>query len=153
MVLGLFGMSNSGVVFSVSNSINSMSRLAADCFAAAGRLQYTSFQTNSIDLPDALLVSIHDWKDAGSRELYIYDQVHMNGPPEMGRHFWGHLPLSWMHEPMLDFILYYILFSNEEARDDANPLSAAAPTSLDMTAVNNKHSFDVQTCRIKYLGI
>ena len=37
--------------------INSMSRLAADCFAAAGRLQYTSFQTNSVDLNDALLVS------------------------------------------------------------------------------------------------
>ena len=99
-----------------------MSRLAADCFAAAGRLQYTSFQTNSVDLNDALLVSIRGWKDAGSRELYIYDQVHMNGPPEMGRHFWGHLPLSWMHEPMLDFTLYYILFSNEEAGDDANPL-------------------------------
>ena len=99
-----------------------MSRLAADCFAAAGRLQYTSFQTNSVDLNDALLVSIHDWKDAGSRELYIYDQVHMNGPPEMGRHFWGHLPLAWMHELMLDFTLYYILFSNEEARDDANRL-------------------------------
>ena len=99
-----------------------MSRLAADCFAVAGRLQYTSFQTNSVDLNDALLVSIHGWKDAGSRELYIYDQVHMNGPPEMGRHFWGHLPLSWMHEPMLDFTLYYILFSNEEAGDDANPL-------------------------------
>ena len=95
-----------------------MSRLAADCFAAAGRLQYTSFQTNSVDLNDALLVSIHGWKDAGSRELYIYDQVHMNGPSEMGRHFWGHLPLSWMHEPMLDFTLYYILFSNEEAGDD-----------------------------------
>ena len=62
------------------------------------------------------------WKDAGSRELYIYDQVHMNGPPEMGRHFWGHLPLAWMHELMLDFTLYYILFSNEEARDDANRL-------------------------------
>ena len=99
-----------------------MSGLAADCFAAAGRLQYTSFQTNSVDLNDALLVSIHDWKDAGSRELYIYDQVHMNGPPEMGRHFWGHLPLAWMHELMLDFTLYYILFSNEEARDDANRL-------------------------------
>ena len=99
-----------------------MSRLAADCFAAAGRLQYTSFQTNSVDLNDALLVSIHDWKDAGSRELYIYDQVHMNGPPEIGRHFWGHLPLSWMDEFMLDFTLYYILFSNEAARDDDNRL-------------------------------
>ena len=138
-----------------------MSRLAADCFAAAGRLQYTSFQTNSVDLNDALLVSIHDWKDAGSRELYIYDQVHMNGRPEMGRHFWGHLPLSWMHELMLDFTLCYILFSNEEARDDANPImglgverySAAAPTSLDMTAVNNKQNFGAQTCRIKYLGM
>ena len=85
-------------------------------------LNAKSFQTNSVDLNDALLVSIHDWKDAGSRELYIYDQVHMNGPPEMGRHFWGHLPLSWMHELMLDFTLYYILFSNEEARDDANRL-------------------------------
>ena len=71
-----------------------MSRLAADCFAVAGRLQYISFQTNSIDLNDALLVFIHNWKDADSRELYIYDQVHMNDPPEMGRHFWGHLPLS-----------------------------------------------------------
>ena len=79
----------------------------------------------------------------------------MNGPPEMGRHFWGHLPLSWMHEPMLDFTLYYILFSNEEAGDDANPLwvlvfegyPPAAPTSLDMTAVDNKNSLDAQTCR------
>jgi len=62
------------------------------------------------------------WMDAGSRELYIYDQVHMSGPPEMGRHFWGHLPLSWMHELMLGFTLYYILFSNEEARDDDNRL-------------------------------
>jgi hypothetical protein len=50
-------------------------------------------------LNEALLVSIHDWMDAGLRELYIYDQVHMNGPPEMGRHFWGHLPLSWMAGP------------------------------------------------------
>jgi hypothetical protein len=25
--------------------------------------------------------------------------MHMNGPPEMGRHFWGHLPLSWMAGP------------------------------------------------------
>ena len=66
---------------------NIMSRLATDCFAAAGRLQYTSFRTNSVDLNDAPLVSIHDWMDAGSRELYIYDQVHMNDPPEMGRHF------------------------------------------------------------------
>ena len=31
--------------------------------------------------------------------------------------------------------------------------TAAAPTSLDMTAVNNKQSFGAQTCRIKYLGI
>ena len=79
---------------------NIMSRLATDCFAAAVRLQYTLFRTNSIDLNDALLVSIHDWMDAGSRELCIYGQMHMNGPPEMGRHFWGHLPLSWMHELM-----------------------------------------------------
>ena len=40
---------------------NIMSLLATDCFAAAGRLQYTSFRTNSVDLNDALLVSIHDW--------------------------------------------------------------------------------------------
>ena len=40
---------------------NIMSHLATDCFAAAGRLQYTSFRTNSVDLNDALLVSIHDW--------------------------------------------------------------------------------------------
>ena len=31
--------------------------------------------------------------------------------------------------------------------------SAAAPTSLDMTAVNNKQNFGAQTCRIKYLGM
>ena len=101
---------------------NIMSRLATDCFAAAVRLQYTLFRTNSIDLNDALLVSIHDWMDAGSRELCIYGQMHMNGPPEMGRHFWGHLPLSWMHELMLGFTLYYILCSNEEGRDDDNRL-------------------------------
>ena len=101
---------------------NIKSRMAADCFAAAGRLQYTSFQTNSVDLNDALLLSIHDWMDAGSRELYIYDQVHMNGPPDMGRHFWGHLPLSWMRERTVDFTLYYILFCNEDARDDDSPL-------------------------------
>ena len=40
---------------------NIKSRMAADCFAAAGRLQYTSFQTNSVDLNDALLLSFHDW--------------------------------------------------------------------------------------------
>ena len=44
---------------------NIKSRMAADCFAAAGRLQYTSFQTNSVDLNDALLLSFHDWMDAG----------------------------------------------------------------------------------------
>ena len=105
-----------------SCTANIMSRLATDCFVAVRRLQYTSFRTNSVDLNDALLVSIHDCMDAGSRELYIYDQVHMNGPPEMGRHFWGHLPLSWMHGLMLGFTLYHILFSNEEARDDDNRL-------------------------------
>ena len=101
---------------------NIKSRMAADCFAAAGRLQYTSFQTNSVDLNDALLLSFHDWMDAGSRELYIYDQVFMNGPPDMGHHFWGHLSLSWMREHTVDFTLYYILFYNEDARDDDSPL-------------------------------
>ena len=101
---------------------NIKSRMAADCFAAAGRLQYTSFQTNSVDLNDALLLSFHDWMDAGSRELYIYDQVHMNGPPDMGQHFWGHLPLSWMREHTVNFTLYYILFYNEGTRDGDSPL-------------------------------
>jgi len=31
--------------------------------------------------------------------------------------------------------------------------SAAAPSSLDMTAVNNKQNFGAQTSCIKYLGI
>ena len=68
------------------------------------------FRTNSPDLNDALLVSSDDWIDAGLKELYVYDRVHINGRPDMGRRFWGHLPLSSMHQLMIGFALYYILF-------------------------------------------
>ena len=49
----------------------------------------------------------------------IYDNL---WPAHMGRHFWSHLPLSWMCELTVDFILYYILFYDEEARDDDSRL-------------------------------
>lgn len=70
-----------------------MSRPATDCFAAAGRLQSAWFRTNDPDY-NAVSVSIEDWVDAGSKDLYIYDKVHAHGPPDMGRRFWGHLPIT-----------------------------------------------------------
>ena len=45
-----------------------MSRPATDRFGAAGRLQSAWFETNDLDLNNALLVSSDDWVDAGSRE-------------------------------------------------------------------------------------
>ena len=98
------------------------------------------------DLKSAVLASIDDWVDAGSKDLYIYDKVHAHGPPDMGRRFWGHLPLSWMHQKMLGAKLYYTLFDNEEARNDEDRLwvlvlrdarrcSAATATSMDVIAV------------------
>ena len=99
-----------------------MSRPATDCFKAAGRLQSAWFRANDPDLNNAVLVSIDDWVDAGSKELYIYNRVHAHGPPDMDRRFWGHLPLSWMHRSMIGVTLYYILFSNEEARSDEDRL-------------------------------
>ena len=79
-------------------------------------------------------------------KLHIYDKVHAHGPPGMGRRFWGHLPLSWMHQKMLGAKLYYTLFDNEEARNDEDRLwvlvlrdarrcSAATATSMDVIAV------------------
>ena len=101
-----------------------MLRPATDCFAAAGRLQSAWFRTNDPDLNNTVtvLVSIDDWVDAGSKDFYIYDKVHAHGPPDMGRRFWGHLPLSWMHQKMLGAKLYYTLFDNEEARNDEDRL-------------------------------
>ena len=67
-----------------------MSGLAADCFAAAGRLQYTSFQTNSVDLNNALLVSIHDLTEGRrfERIVHLRSSAHErpsgNGPPFLG---------------------------------------------------------------------
>ena len=95
-----------------------MSRPATDCFAAAGRLQSAWFRTNDPDLNSAVLVSIDNWVDAGSKDLYIYDKVHTHGPPDMGCRFWGHLPLSWMHQKMLGGKLHYILFDNEARNDE-----------------------------------
>ena len=65
-----------------------MLRPATDCFAAAGRLQSAWFRTNDPDLNNAVLVSIDNWVDAGSKDLYIYDKVHAHDPPDMGRRFW-----------------------------------------------------------------
>jgi len=73
-----------------------MSRLAADCFTAAGRLQYTCI-------------------------TFCFQMKKQEIVPIMGLGVEGY--------------------------------PAAAPTSLDMTAVNNKQNFGAQTCRIKYLGI
>ena len=86
---------------------NIMSHLATDCFAAAGRLQYTLFRTNSVDLNDALLIFIHDYMDAGSRELCIYGRVHMTAVVEIliilgstvsrRRHTKPHAGTLWHH--------------------------------------------------------
>ena len=43
------------------------------------------------------------------KKLYVYGQVHMNGPPEMGCYFWGNLSLFWIYK-FLDFILLYFVF-------------------------------------------
>ena len=58
-----------------------MSHQATDCFAAAAGLQYTWFRTDSPDVNDAVLVSIDDWIDAGSKELYVPLDM---GPSRLG---------------------------------------------------------------------
>ena len=115
---------------------------------AAERLRSAWFRTNDPDLNNAVLVSIDDWVDAGSKELYIYNRVHAHGPPDMDRcRFWGHLPLSWMHQSMIGVTLYYILFYNEEEETmridygfGAEGYSAAAATSMDVISCGNSPS-------------
>ena len=71
------------------------------------------FDLHSLDCEaDAVLVSIDDWADAGSKELYIYGRVHTHthGPLDMDRRFRGHLPLAWMHQSMIGVTQYLVFF-------------------------------------------
>ena len=61
-----------------------MLRPATDCFAAAGRLQSAWFRANDPDLNNAVLVSIDNWVDAGSKDLYIYDKCARTRPSRHG---------------------------------------------------------------------
>ena len=99
-----------------------MSHPAISCLATGGRLQFAYFQRNDPDLNNVKLVSIDDWVDAGSKDLYIYDKIYAYGPPEMVRRFWGDLPQSWMYQKILDAKLYYTFFDNDEARNDEDKL-------------------------------
>ena len=110
-----------------------MSCLAADCFAAAGRLQFTSFHTNLVDLKDALLVSIHNWKDAVERIVHLRPSG--NGPPFLGVH--------------ARFSHYITFCSNEEAR--LQPIMGLGVEGHSQLLTTN--TVFAQTCRIKYLGI
>ena len=112
---------------------NIKSRMAADCFAAAGRLQYTSFQTNSVDLNDALLLSIQ-------RIVHLRPSAHerpsRHGPPFLGP--FATILDVWAHGRFHTVLHSVLRWRSKRWWQPIMGLgvegySAAAPTSLDMT--------------------
>ena len=89
-----------------------MSRPATDCIGAAEGLRSAWFRTHDPYFNNAVLVSIDDWVDAGSKELYIYNRVRAHGPPDMYRCFWGHLgPFATILDASVDDRCHTVLHS------------------------------------------
>ena len=61
-------------------------------------------------VPAALRRSCHAWHQIVLQSFWVFT----NALPGIGRHFWGHLPLRWMHRLMIGFTLHFNLFSNDE---------------------------------------
>ena len=61
-------------------------------------------------VPAALRRSCNAWHQIVLQSFWVFT----NALPRIGRHFWGHLPLRWMHRLMIGFTLHFNLFSNDE---------------------------------------
>ena len=101
-------------------------------------------------------LDVKNWAKNAMDVVCVHERPSGNGPPFLGP-FATSLD-AWAHARF--HIVLHSVFKWGSKRW-CQPImglgverySAAAPTSLDMTAVNNKQNFGAQTCRIKYLGM